>query len=138
MVEIITFNGEPMEFEQDSQGRRIHHWMLGSTRCTWKSSKEADVYVKRIIYLQNGIPVEKYFLNQEPEGTLIKRGGYLRRKVSSNEYRFLGRPMGICPAEGIYFPPELPDILNYVENNWGWHIDAKIRDLLGGFQSDGL
>ena len=134
MAEIIRFNNADMVFEQSPEGKRKREWMLSpTTRLTWSSPLVATVHTRKAVFRINGDPIEGYFLNQDPEGKVSKYEG-TTRVWRRHERDFLGRQMMICPEKGRLFPPELPEILDYVEENWRWRIDSKIRRLLVGFR----
>lgn len=133
MIENMRFNNHGMEFEHDDRGI-THRWMRGDISCLWVSPKTARVYVKKGSVISDGKTLETYFLHQDPKGRIYTylQGGMLSRDRESD---FLGRRVWVCPAQRAFFPPELSEILDHVENKWGWAVDPEIRTLLAQARS---
>ena len=72
-----------------------------------------------------------FFVEQRPMVRLIGfRGQPFRpRPFEMDNDNLFGRACGIYP-DGRYWPPQLPNILEYVENNWGWKVDQTVKDLV--------
>lgn len=72
-----------------------------------------------------------HFIEQSPPVHLNGLRGQFDEQThfSAEDSSLFGRMCTVRP-DGICHPPQLPQILDYVERNWGWRVDQKVKDLL--------
>ena len=130
MREVIRYNNQEMEFWHTDENEIKRGWRQGDKIRSWTSEGVATIFAKRVVSERNGVPIETFYLAQRPRGLIRTYNRRYRLIGISDEKNFLGRAMQICPAGRSFFPPELPQILDFVEQNWGWTVDPEIRNLL--------
>lgn len=91
--------------------------------------KQAEVVVRESTPNWGGFKGITFFVEQTPSVYLSGGCPYRPKSFAMDTTALFGRMSSIYP-DGTYWPAQLPRILEYVESDWGWTINQRVKDLV--------
>ncbi len=130
MSEVIKWGRESFTINKNAGGGREFAWD-GSPFRLHKLPAYARVYPQESKPNWRGHEGRTLFIYQEPPVHITGEQGYMAPKpYEANSEYLLGVGAQIYPT-GEFYPPELPQILTHLQNDWGWDIDPQLRTRFG-------